>query len=339
VSYRRMGHICSVARDLDISSTQILVLLLFANHENKKTGRCFPANETIAAEGHLNEKTVRRSLNVLRNKKLISTRSYGKTDLVTFHLPPHKPKVEALDPLGPDAVTNNVETLRPNVDQVAGTHIPSNGTQSLNTGTEIPPSGPKSPANQEVTEKESGIKAGRSDQNSVDQIIHAIHVSEETNEEEPAQEKEKMRRDKAPGAEKKKRGREKGEGSSTMVDPSLTREEEPVTRPKNPVAMKFLDLIGSTPKLQREGPHWDLIAVQLQEKNPTVDLIAVLEWIWSYRDPFWREQFAGRYGDPFEHFANKFESILDQYLRRTKSTIKKGSNDEASDRPVLQHFR
>jgi hypothetical protein len=307
MSFNRMRQICSVARELDISSTQVLVLLLAAHHENSEDGRCFAANETIALEGHMNEKTVRRAFHGLEEKNLISTKSFGRGRLITFHLPP-RPKVTGFEAIDVGTQSPPSGTLRPSVQKPLGQKVHRHRTLCPSTPDSVSATGPQSPANKELNkEEEQGTYQGRTDQVRAGQSIHS-NLSSETKDEECGAEREGV------------------------------KEEESMTPPKHPVAMKFLDLIGLSPKLERKGPQWDRIAMELEKKYPKVDLIALLEWIWGDKDAFWREQFAGRRSDPFKHFANSFESVLDQFLRRTKSTIKKGSQNEAPT-PILQQFR
>lgn len=41
MSYTKMGLVCDVSKDLDITSTELLMLLLWANHQNDDSGKHF----------------------------------------------------------------------------------------------------------------------------------------------------------------------------------------------------------------------------------------------------------------------------------------------------------
>jgi hypothetical protein len=397
MSFSRVYQVCSVAQDLDISATQVLVLVLLAHHENAKSGRCFVGAETIALEGHMNEKTVRRALLSLKEKKLISTTPYGRTSLTTFHLPKVKPKVEEMEASYVGTQSPSGTQSPPTNEKSAGTQSPS-GTQSpvadTFSGPQSPVRGPQSPTNQEVTRKEKrmesrtdqirsdpvflvpsclgteegsggegsgeeiggegveeervGMEESRTDPIRSDQVFPVTSISEMQGEDPrtanvgDVEQEERTKRERTDliGSDRALKVSHISQEKETE-DPRTGEEttgKGEVIRPTHPVAIAFLERVGSTSKLETQGPHWDAIALHLQEQSPEIDFLAVIDWIWTDRDPFWRDQFARRRSDPFVHFEARITTILDQFVRATQP-LKKKEKINDTDSIVVEHFR
>ena len=91
-----------VYRDVhDTSPTEQLVLLALAHCANDKTGQCFPSVDTLVKRTHLNRSTVRRGLDALKERGLLTWSSGGRkkrgrvlSNLYMLTLPKHSKKAE-----------------------------------------------------------------------------------------------------------------------------------------------------------------------------------------------------------------------------------------------------
>jgi hypothetical protein len=346
------------ARGLGPSDLWLLVRL--ANRMNHLNGRCDPGYDQLVEDSGLSKGQIPKSLKKLKRAGVIDWQERWKpnskqrnTNLYRIYhcADPQDPKKVLLQPIdrrsgvrkgvspssvppvspghvgctteagtgvSPGSVPPD-EVYHQGMYGVSPGHVPC--TTEAGTGT--CPSSRKPGTNQEQNRNETG----RTDQIRAAQSIHdQDNVSQETKAEESEADPERV----------------KEEASGTTFANANSAPEgltsEPVIPPTHPVAVRFLELVGSTPKLARKGPQWDRIAIQLQEQNPKQDINALLDWVWSDKDQFWRVQFMERRSDPFVHFFDKFGTILDQFLRRTKATTKKESNN-GTPAPTLQHFR
>jgi hypothetical protein len=327
VSTYRTVAVWRVAAELDVSTTQLAVLLCTANHENEEKGLCFPGADTVADKCHLNERVVRRAWRALEEKGLISIDDkIGKSFRFSF-----TEQVFPKDPKAP--VTLPPRTLS-TPDPGLSVLLEKEATPDFQYAT------PDSEYAEVYSESDEPV-SNLEEESGREAVVVVVGA---TPDETGSDSRSDFPTGTGPEVESYVEGEyiSAGESETPTDHPVETWKSQPV-EPERPAeqispARKFANvyfgLLDSPPAFKKSGKAWIVLAEQMLTRHELADLIGAAKWALQV-NTFWPEPLFRLDRDPLQFFAAKLSKIMPQYQAYEKvQNQKRNKTTESNHDPV-----